>query len=212
MGEVPRGGAALLRPARPHEQSREVFMVIQQRPRAAHNGRLSALSLAVSMACTPAVLYAQERRRCRCRRRCHRRDRDRHGHARHRPRRVHQHFSGAGAERRGTAIRRPARSHELAGQRGAVVHRAGLRRRHGQPDAAGQDARPESQPHAGAGERQAPAHHLEPRHPRRPLPGRRGCRPQLHPGGFHRARRSAHRWRGRAIRHRRDRGRHQHHP
>ena len=35
-------------------------MVIQLRPRAAHNGRLSALSLAVSAACTPAVLYAQD--------------------------------------------------------------------------------------------------------------------------------------------------------
>jgi iron complex outermembrane receptor protein len=35
-------------------------MVIQLRPRAAHNGRLSAISLAVSLACTPAVLYAQD--------------------------------------------------------------------------------------------------------------------------------------------------------
>ena len=35
-------------------------MVIQLRPRAAHNGRLSAISLAVSMACTPAVLFAQD--------------------------------------------------------------------------------------------------------------------------------------------------------
>jgi hypothetical protein len=35
-------------------------MVINLRPRAAHNGRLSALSLAVSLACTPGVLYAQD--------------------------------------------------------------------------------------------------------------------------------------------------------
>jgi iron complex outermembrane receptor protein len=35
-------------------------MVINLRPRAAHNGRLTALSLAVSLACTPAVLYAQD--------------------------------------------------------------------------------------------------------------------------------------------------------
>ncbi len=35
-------------------------MVINLRPQAAHNGRLTALSLAVSLACTPAVLYAQD--------------------------------------------------------------------------------------------------------------------------------------------------------
>ena len=35
-------------------------MVIQLRPRAAHNGRLSAVSLAVSLACAPTVLYAQD--------------------------------------------------------------------------------------------------------------------------------------------------------
>ena len=86
---------------------REVSMVINLRPQAAHNGRLTALSLAVSLACTPAVLYAQARCGGRCRRRGSHRDRHRHGHARHRPRRLHQLFAGAGAERRRTRVRRP---------------------------------------------------------------------------------------------------------
>ena len=53
---------------------------------------------------------------------------------------------------------------------------------------------------------------VEPRHPRRPLPGRRGRRPQLHSRRRDRSRRSAHRRRGGPVRHRRHRRRHQHHP
>ncbi len=43
------------------------------------------------------------------------------------------------------------------------------------------------------------------------LPGRRGRRPQLHPDGSHRSRRSAHRRRGGPVRHRCHRRCHQHH-
>jgi hypothetical protein len=39
-------------------------MLIQQRPRAAHRAQLSATSLAVTLACAPAVLPSRARSRC----------------------------------------------------------------------------------------------------------------------------------------------------
>ena len=74
-------------------------------------------------------------------------------------------------------------------------------------------ARPQPQRHPGAGRRQAPPRHLQPRGRRRqPLFGLGDDRPLLHPGRRHRPRRGADRRRRRPVRHRRHRRRGEHHP
>jgi iron complex outermembrane receptor protein len=187
-------------------------MVIQMRPRAAHNGRLSAISLAVSLACTPAVLYAQD-------------DADAD--------------AAMAADVTETVIVTGTRTtglDEYTSNSPVQVLSAEELESAGRPDLMSSLANvvPSFTAQAFGGDManqtlQAKMRGLSPNHTlvlvngkRRhttgslailggPVPGRRGCRPQFHPGGFHPARRSADRGRGRAIRHRRHRRRHQPH-
>ncbi len=187
-------------------------MVINRvtRPRAARH-RLAELSLLVSLGCTPALLQAQEAEAAAS---TEEPEPETVIVTGTRASGLDEFSSSSPVQVLNAAeleIGGPARSHEFPGKRGAVLYRAGFWRRHGEPDAAGEAARPESQPHAGARERQTPSHHLEPGDPRRSVPGRRQRRPQFHSGRLHRSHRGAYRGRGRPIRHGCHRRRHQHH-